>query len=84
MDALARDVEEQPDACQHERAAHLGCSQRGISDALQRLAISRKKTFRHRGVTTCRGLMAVRLSAGVAPDSMIGMRKAASMPSGRC
>ena len=45
MAALARDVEEQPDAYQHERAARLGCSQRGISDALKRLRISRKKNF---------------------------------------
>lgn len=43
MAALARDVEEQPDAYQHERADRLGCSQRGISDALKRLRISRKK-----------------------------------------
>lgn len=43
MAALARDVEEQPDAYQHERADRLGCSQRGISDALRRLRISRKK-----------------------------------------
>jgi hypothetical protein len=45
MTALARDVEEQPDAYQHERADRLGCSQRGISDALRRLRISRKKNF---------------------------------------
>lgn len=45
MAALSRDVEEQPDAYQHERAARLGCSQRGISDALQRLTISRKKNI---------------------------------------
>jgi transposase-like protein len=45
MAALARDVEEQPDAYQHERAVRLGCSQRGISDALQRLTISRKKNI---------------------------------------
>lgn len=45
MAALARDVEEQPDAYQHERADRLGCSQRGISDALRRLRISRKKNF---------------------------------------
>ena len=43
MAALARDMEEQPDAYQHERAARLGSSQRGISDALQCLTISRKK-----------------------------------------
>jgi len=42
---MARDVEEHPDAYQHERAARLGCSQRGISDALQRLTISRKKNI---------------------------------------
>lgn len=45
MAALARDVEEQPDAYQNERAERLGCSQRGISDALKRLRISRKKNF---------------------------------------
>ena len=43
MAALARDAEQEPDACQHERAERLCCSQRGISDALKRLRISRKK-----------------------------------------
>lgn len=42
-DQLVRDVEKHPDAYQHERAERLGCSQRGISDALKRLGISRKK-----------------------------------------
>ena len=46
-DRLVRDVEEHPDGYQHERAERLGCSQRGISDALKRLGISRKKTFQH-------------------------------------
>ena len=45
MAALARDVEEQPGAYQHERAERLGCGQRGIGDALKRLRISRKKNF---------------------------------------
>ena len=42
---LAQDVALYPDAYQHERAERLGCSQRGISDALKRLKISRKKNF---------------------------------------
>ncbi len=40
---LVRDAEEHPDAYQHERAERPGCSRRGISDALKRLKISRKK-----------------------------------------
>ena len=42
-DCLIRDAEKYPDAYQHERAERLGCSQRGISDALKRSGISRKK-----------------------------------------
>ena len=42
-DCLVRDVEKYPDAYQHERAERLGCSQRGISGALKRFGISRKK-----------------------------------------
>ena len=45
MDRLARDVEQHPAAYQHERAERLGCSQRGICEALKRLKISRKKNF---------------------------------------
>jgi transposase-like protein len=42
-ECLLRDVEKYPDAYQHERADRPGCSQRGISDALKRFGISRKK-----------------------------------------
>jgi len=44
-DHLIRDVEQYPDAYQHERAERFGCSQRGICEALKRLKISRKKNF---------------------------------------
>jgi transposase len=44
-DRLIRDVEQHPDAYQHERAERFGCSQRGICEALKRLKISRKKNF---------------------------------------
>ena len=43
MELLRRDVELNPDAYQYERAERLGCSQRGIGEALKRLSISRKK-----------------------------------------
>lgn len=42
-DRPVRDAEEHPDGYRHERAERLGCGQRGISDALKRLGISRKK-----------------------------------------
>ncbi len=42
MVRLARDVEQYPDAYQHERAERFGCSQRGICEALKRLKISQK------------------------------------------
>ena len=42
-DLLVRDAEKHPDAYQYERAERLGCSQRGIGDALKRFGISRKK-----------------------------------------
>lgn len=42
-DRLVRDVEKYPDAYQYERAERFGCSQRGISDALKRFGMSRKK-----------------------------------------
>ena len=45
MDALAHDIEQEPDACQHERAERFGCSQRGICEALKRLKITRKKNI---------------------------------------
>jgi transposase len=45
MDALAHDVEQNPDAFQHERAELFGCSQRGICEALKRLKITRKKNI---------------------------------------
>ena len=41
--ALARDVREYPDAFQHERAARLGVSQKGIGHALRRMNITYKK-----------------------------------------
>jgi transposase len=44
-DHLIRDVEQHPDAYQHERAERFGCSQLGICEALKRLKISRKKNF---------------------------------------
>ena len=48
MEALAHDVEQQPDAFQQERADRFGCIQRGIGEALKRLKITRKKkTFSH-------------------------------------
>ena len=40
---LLQDVQDYPDAFQYERAERLGVSQRGISDALRRLKITRKK-----------------------------------------
>ena len=40
-----QDVNEYPDAFQYERAERLGVSQRGISHALKRLKITRKKRF---------------------------------------
>ena len=43
MELLVQDVALYPDAYRHERAERLGCSRRGISDALKRLKISRKK-----------------------------------------
>jgi transposase len=43
MTRLAREVEQYPDAYQHERAERFGCSQRGICEALKRLKITRKK-----------------------------------------
>ena len=43
MELLEQDVGLYPDAYQYERAERLGCSQRGIGEALKRLKISRKK-----------------------------------------
>lgn len=40
---LLQDVEDYPDAFQYERAERLNASQRGISHALKRLSITRKK-----------------------------------------
>ena len=42
-EALLADVEAYPDAYQSERASRLGVSQRGVSHALKRLKLSRKK-----------------------------------------
>jgi|GWRWMinimDraft_3_1066011.scaffolds.fasta_scaffold09347_1 transposase len=43
MEALARDVAQQPDAYQYERAKRFGVSKSGINWALKRLKLSRKK-----------------------------------------
>ncbi len=43
MQALARDIQEHPDAYQYERAARLGVSQRGVGEALRRLGVTYKK-----------------------------------------
>ena len=45
MELPGQDVGLYPDAYQYERAERLGCSQRGIGEALKRLSISRKKNF---------------------------------------
>ena len=45
MELLGQDVGLYPDAYQYERAERLGCSRRGIGNALKRLKISRKKNF---------------------------------------
>lgn len=42
-DKLLQDVKDYPDAFQYERAERLNASQRGISHALKRLDITRKK-----------------------------------------
>ncbi len=44
-EALLQDVADYPDAYHHERAERLNCSKSGISDALKRLGITRKKEF---------------------------------------
>ena len=43
MELLAQDVGLYPDAYQYERAERLGCSRRGIGEALKRLKISREQ-----------------------------------------
>jgi transposase len=43
MEALARDVEQHPDAYQYERAQRLNVSESGVQAALKRLNISHKK-----------------------------------------
>ena len=43
MDDLKKDVEENPDAFQRERAERLGVSRRCVGDALVRLKITNKK-----------------------------------------
>ena len=42
-EVLLQDVKDHPDAFQHERAKRLGVSSRGISAALRRLGMTRKK-----------------------------------------
>ena len=44
-DKLYQDIKDYPDAFQHERADRLKVSARGISSALKRLGITRKKNF---------------------------------------
>lgn len=43
MEALRKDIEERPDAYQHERAALFGVTPGAIGAALKRLGVSRKK-----------------------------------------
>lgn len=43
MTALARDVQDYPDAYQYERARRLGVSEKGIGHALRRMGITYKK-----------------------------------------
>lgn len=43
-EALLEDVKLYPDAYQHERASRLNCSQAGITKALKRVGITRKKS----------------------------------------
>lgn len=43
MESLKKDVEENPDKYQYERADKFGVSQRGIGYALKRLCVSYKK-----------------------------------------
>jgi transposase len=43
MEALAKDVEENTDASQYERAARFGVTPRGIGKALSRLGVTYKK-----------------------------------------
>lgn len=43
MEALAKEVEENPDAYQYERAARLGVSQRTVGRGLLRLGVTYKK-----------------------------------------
>jgi transposase len=43
MEALRRDIEQHPDAYQHERAQRFGVTQTGIWHALRRLKVTYKK-----------------------------------------
>lgn len=43
MEALSRDVKENPDAYQAERAKRLGASEKGIGHALRRMGVTYKK-----------------------------------------
>lgn len=45
MEALKKDIQENPDAYQYERAKKLGVSQTGIWHAMNRLNVSYKKNF---------------------------------------
>ena len=45
MDALARDIEQYPDAYQSERAARFGVHQNAICHALKKLKVSYKKNI---------------------------------------
>ena len=44
---LFNDVKEHPDDYMYERARRLNCSKTGISKALKRIGISKKKTLEH-------------------------------------
>ena len=44
MEALKRDIEQHPDAYQHERAQRFGVTQTGIWHALRRLKVTYKKS----------------------------------------
>lgn len=57
---LAEDVKNHPDSYQHERAARLGVSKAGISAALKRLGIQRKKSVKPENRRTTAKLRSVK------------------------
>ncbi len=46
-EALAQDVKDYPDDYHYERAQRFNCSPTGISEALKRIGVSKKKTLEH-------------------------------------